>query len=174
MAKPSFIPTFNRKPVTATVPPQAETPVTPVVKPPVEEQPQIFEEEETTMTEEIATVEKKTRRHSDKERKTPNRQMNDEDIKFVAANIRNMSYTEIANARGLTKHQVNRVLMKVKKDLRQAVADDPVKLASVNAYIAEQLTRPEDTQVAGRGRSAKVQESIDSVVSDILSSLQIK
>lgn len=164
MAKPSFIPTLNRKPVTETPVPQPQTPVTPKIQ--EEEKPQIFEED--NMTEE--TTVKKQRKHSDKERKTPNRQMNDEDIKFIVANIRNMSYTEIANARGLTKHQVNRVLMTVKKDLRQAVANDPDKLAAVDAYIAEQLTRPEEAQVAGRG--AKVQISIDSVVSDILAGLQ--
>ena len=166
-AKPSFIPTLNKKTVVAPV-----APVAAVVEEPV------IEEEGEVMTEEVAVEEapvKKTRKKSEGERKTPNRQMNKEDIAFVVANVKTMSYTEMATERGLTKHQVNRVLMSVKKDLVESAKDNPEALAKVKAYIEANLSRPADTRPGaggGAGRSSAVKDSIDDIVGNILNGIK--
>lgn len=160
MARPSFIPTIGKKPVAPTAP----------VKPESVVEEQVFDEmnemEETEMNE---TEEKKSRRKSSANRKTPNRQMTIDDVKFIVENIKNMSYTEIAEARGLTKFQVNRVLMKTKKDLRDYAKQNPDKAKAIEAHIAANLSRPEDAQIGGRG--SQVSDSINSVVDDIIASI---
>ncbi len=127
---------------------------------------------ETTPAEAAAPAEEAAPVKEKKARKKPNRQMTDEDIKFILENVRNMSYSEIAEARGLTKFQVNRVLMETKKKLREAAGDDEAKKAKVEEYIKTHLSRPEDSRPGGgRGRTSKVKSTIDSVVGDILSGL---
>jgi beta-N-acetylglucosaminidase len=123
-------------------------------------------EETTTVTEEIKEKKPTT------DRKKPNRPMTPEDANFVVENVKNMSYSEIAEARGITKHQVNRVLMQVKKQLREAAGDDQNALAAVEAHIKEHLSRPEDTLPgAGGGRASVVKSSIDDIVGNILNSI---
>lgn len=152
--KPPFIPNFKKN-ATVTEAPAAEAPV------------EVDQNEQVAPNEEV----KKTRKKSDKERKTPNKQMTAEDIQFVVENVRGMSYSEIATARGITKHQVNRVLMEAKKNLREVAKDDPAKLAKVENYIKEYLSRPEDTLPGGAGRSSVVRDSIEDIVSGIISQL---
>jgi len=165
--KPSFMPKLT-KPVAKEV----ETPVAATVTAPTPE-PEV--ETGEVMTEEIAvpeTTEKKARKKSDKERAKPNRQMTPEDTVFVISNVKTMSYSEIAEARGITKHQVNRVLMQVKKDLREKCGGDAEKLAKIEAYIKETLSRPEDAfPGSGAGRGGAVKESIDSIVGNILAGI---
>jgi len=172
MAKPTFMPNLGiKKPA-----PVAAKPVVAPVAPPVVEPETIIEEigveemAEETAVEEV--VEKKERKKSDKERAKANRQMTPEDTKFVVENVKTMSYTEMAEARGITKHQVNRVLMQVKKDLRERCGGDEAKLAQIEVIIKEQLSRPEDTLPgAGGGRSGVVKDSIDNIVDNILSGI---
>ncbi len=165
MAKPSFIPSLKKG---ATPTPKKEE--APVVE---------TEEKEAQVAEEVAVEEaevtaeetpKKRRKKSSDDRKTPNREMTSEDIEFVVNHIKDMTYIEIAEARGITKHQVNRVLMEVKKQLREAAGDDPEKQAVVEKHITENLSRPEGA-FGGTRRGSQVKESIDSVVADILNGL---
>ncbi len=89
-----------------------------------------------------------------------------DDILFVRDNVKTMSYVEMAESRQLTKFQVNRILMDLKKKMRIAAKGTP-KEAAVEEYIKTTLSRPEDAGV-GRKGSGKVAQSIDSVVDDIL------
>lgn len=135
--------------------------------------PPFAEEEKNEAAEAAEATEETKLTKSGKPRKKPNRPMTEEDIQFVLQNVKNMSYAEIAEARGITKFQVNRVLQTVKKQLREAAGDDPVKKQKVEEYIKEHLSRPEDTRPGKGGgrRTSKVQKSIDSLVGDILSGL---
>jgi len=172
MAKPTFMPNLGiKKPAAPAAKPVAAPVAPPVVEPIIEETETGVEEmAEETAVEEV--VEKKERKKSDKERAKANRQMTAEDTKFVIENVKTMSYTEMATARGITKHQVNRVLMQVKKDLRERCGGDEAKLAQVETIIKEQLSRPEDTLPgAGGGRSGVVKDSIDNIVDNILSGI---
>jgi hypothetical protein len=171
--KPAFLPNMAKKPTVAA------PPVAPVAEVEVEE----IIEEDATSTEEgtemetqapVAEVkvkkERKKRVNADGEKVTPNRQMTNEDIQFIVANVRTMSYTEIANSRGITNHQVNRVLMEVKKNLKAQAAGDPAKLEAVEQYIKEHLSRPEESLPGNR--SAVVKDSIDDIVSGILGAIK--
>lgn len=114
---------------------------------------------------------RKKREASGAERKSPNRPMTKDDILYVIQNVKTMSYKEMADARGLTKHQVNRALMEAKKTLLEKAGDDAAKKAKVEAYIKEHLSRPEDTLPGGGGRKSEVKGAIQGVVDDIIGSL---
>ena len=163
--KPAFLPNMKK----------VATPAAAPVAPAVVEETVVEETNETTeevsMETVVETKEKKPRqkRQADGERKTPNRQMTPEDIQFIVQNVKTMSYTEMAEARGLTKHQVNRVLMDVKKDLKEQAAGDPNKLAAVEQYIKEHLSRPEDSLPGNR--TSVVRDSIKGLVGDILNGI---
>lgn len=174
-------------PVAAPVAAQIVVPVevAPVVATETVEELNIFEEstEVNNMSEEIVAVEevvevaveaspKKTRKKSTdgSTRKASNRDMTKEDIDFIVANVKTMSYAEMAEARGLTNHQINRVLMTVKKDLKKSCNDDPIALAKIDIYIRENLSRPEEST----GRSGNVKSNIDDIVGNILNSISSK
>jgi hypothetical protein len=116
---------------------------------------------------------KKTKKtKTDKVRKTPAKQMTPEQVKQILGLVKENSYPEIAEKVGVTKFQVNRVLMSTKKQLRESAGGDPVKLAKVEQYITEHLSRPEDAQVGrGAGRGGKVKSALDDIVGDILASI---
>ncbi|MFA7202705.1 MAG: hypothetical protein WC188_03200 [Candidatus Caldatribacteriota bacterium] len=122
-------------------------------------------------TEKPAKV-KKTKK-SGEDRKKPAAQMTPEQVKQVLVLIKDHSYTEVAEMIGITKFQVNRVLMTTKKSLKERAGDDPAKLAKVEEYIKNHLSRPEDTLPGkgGGGRGGKVKSALDDVVSDILAGL---
>jgi len=106
------------------------------------------------------------------DRKKPAPQMVPDQVKEILTLVKEHSYTQIAEKLGITKFQVNRVLMSTKKQLREAAATDPIKLAKVEAYIKEYLSRPEDTLPGhGGGRGGKVKGALDNVVGDILASI---
>jgi hypothetical protein len=114
----------------------------------------------------------KGKKASGEDRKKPATQMNPEQVKQILSLVKDNSYTQIGEQIGVTKFQVNRVLMSTKKQLREAAANDPAKLAKIEAYIKEYLSRPEDTLPGkGGGRGGKVKGSIDNVVGDILASI---
>jgi len=117
-----------------------------------------------------AKVKKTTKNGED--RKTPNKQMTKDQVGQVLALVATTSYTDIGEQLGITKFQVNRVLMETKKTLREAAAADPAKLAKVEAYIAEVLSRPEDTRPGSKGpKGGKVKSSIGDIVGSILAGL---
>jgi hypothetical protein len=114
----------------------------------------------------------KGKKKSGEDRKKPAPQMVPDQVKEILTLVKDNSYTQIAEKLGITKFQVNRVLMQTKKQLREAAAADPSKLAKVEAYIKEYLSRPEDTLPGhGGGRGGKVKGALDNVVGDILASI---
>ena len=104
-----------------------------------------------------------------KERKKPNRQIVDADVKFVLQNFKSMSYQQLADAQGLTKHQVGRIASSIKKSLRDSAAGNAAKEAAVEKFIADNLTRPEESRVGGGG---DVKAAIDAVVDNIIATLK--
>ncbi len=167
MAKPSFIP--NLKKAAPKVAPKEVVEEVEEIEEEIEEEVEELDDE-VEETEEGEEKPKKKRKKSDKDRKTPNRQMTNEDMQFVIENIKNMTYTEIGEARGITKFQVNRVLMEVKKNLRAQAEGDEEKMAKVEAYIKQELSRPEDS-FGGGGRGSAVKEGIDNIVDSIIANI---
>ena len=87
----------------------------------------------------------KGKKASGEDRKKPAPQMNPDQVKQIISLVKDNSYSDIATQVGVTKFQVNRVLMSTKLQLREAAAGDAAKLAKVEAYIKTYLNRPEDT-----------------------------
>jgi len=48
-----------------------------------------------------------------------NHRITPEDTKFVLDNVKTMEFKDIAKARGLSKHQVNKILMQRKKEIME-------------------------------------------------------
>lgn len=63
-----------------------------------------------------------------------------EDINFVRDNVRTMSYPEMADARGLSKSQVNQILMKLRQGMRDAALEQDEK---AYAYAVDKETGEE-------------------------------
>ena len=107
-----------------------------------------------------------------KERKTPAKAMNPDQIKQVIAMVKDHSYTEIGEALNITKHQVNRVLMEVKNILKKNAAGDADKMAKVELYIKDYLSRPEDSKPGASGpKGGKVKNALNDIVGNILAGL---
>ncbi len=121
---------------------------------------------------EAAETKVKGKKKSGEDRKKPAPQMTPEQVKQIISLVKNNSYADIATTVGVTKYQVNRVLMTTKEQLRKSAEGDAAKLAKVEAFIKEHLSRPEDT-LPGKGgaRGGKVKSALDNVVSDILASI---
>lgn len=121
---------------------------------------------------ETAPAKTKGTKKSGEARKKPAPQMVPDQVKNILTLVKDHSYTQIAEQLGITKFQVNRVLMQTKKQLRAAAAGDAAKLAKVDTYIKTYLSRPEDTLPGkGGGRGGKVKGALDGVVGDILASI---
>lgn len=115
----------------------------------------------------------KGKKKSGEDRKKPAPQMNAEQVKQIISLVKDNSYTDIAAQVGVTKFQVNRVLMSTKQQLRESAAGDAAKLAKIEEYIKTYLSRPEDT-LPGHGGNrggGKVKGALDNVVGDILASI---
>jgi len=98
--------------------------------------------------------------------------MTSEQVKQIIALVKDHSYSQIAETVGVTKFQVNRVLMATKVQLRENAKGDAAKLAKVEEYIKTYLNRPEDSRPGkGGARGGKVKGALDSVVGDILASI---
>ena len=115
---------------------------------------------------ETATQEKPKRKVTRK----ATRVITPEDIQFVMANVKKMTYTEMADKLGLTRHQVNRILMDIKKQLREE-AKKTGKVEEVERFIKEHLSRPEDSRPGGNKGGGAVKNAINDTVADILSKL---
>lgn len=103
------------------------------------------------------------------------RTINKDDIQFVCANVKGMSYNDMAEKLGLTRHQVNRILMDIKSQLRKSYVDangneDAKKKEQIEGYIAQVLSRPEDSRV-GAKKGSPVRDAMNDVVSEILNGL---
>jgi 3-oxoacyl-ACP reductase-like protein len=103
------------------------------------------------------------------------RTINKDDIQFVCQNVKGMSYNDMAEKRGLTRHQVNRILMDIKSQLRKSFVneqgvEDPAKKEQIETYIATYLSRPEDSRV-GAKKGSPVRDAMNDVVSEILNGL---
>lgn len=106
------------------------------------------------------------------DRQAPAKMMNAEQINQVLALVKGKSYTEIAEQLGITKHQVNRVLMEVKKALKEKAKGDPAMLAKVEEFIKNNLSRPEDTRPGSTGpKGGKVKNTLNDIVGNILAGL---
>lgn len=130
--------------------------------------------EATEATEAAPEVEKKAKKvtKSGGERQAPAQAMTEEQVREIISLVKDMSYSEIATKVGVTKFQVNRVLMSTKKQLREAAEGNPAKLAKVEEYITNFLSRPEESRPGkGGGRGGKVKSALNDVVGDILNSL---
>jgi hypothetical protein len=106
------------------------------------------------------------------DRKKPAPAMTPDQVKQIIALVKDHSYSQIAETVGVTKFQVNRVLMATKVQLRENAKGDAAKLAKVEEYIKNYLNRPEDSRPGkGGARGGKVKGALDSVVGDILASI---
>jgi hypothetical protein len=142
----------------------ANAPFPPFVKKGTEEAPQ-------TAAAPVAAKEPKPKKEKG-ERQAPAKMMNVEQINQVIALVPTKSYTEIAEMLGITKHQVNRVLMEVKKSLREKAKDNPVMLAKAEEFIKANLSRPEDTRPGATGpKGGKVKNALGDIVGNILAGL---
>ncbi len=106
------------------------------------------------------------------DRKKPAPAMTSDQVKQIIALVKDHSYSQIAETVGVTKYQVNRVLMATKVQLRENAKGDAAKLAKVEEYIKTYLNRPEDSRPGkGGARGGKVKGALDNVVGDILASI---
>jgi len=106
------------------------------------------------------------------DRKKPAPAMTPDQVKQIIALVKDHSYSQIAETVGVTKFQVNRILMATKTQLRESAKGDAVKLAKVEEYIKTYLNRPEDSRPGkGGARGGKVKGALDNVVGDILASI---
>jgi len=103
------------------------------------------------------------------------RTINKDDILFVCQNVKGMSYNDMAEKLGLTRHQVNRILMDIKAQLRKSFinadgVEDPARKEIIEKHIATNLSRPEDSRV-GAKKGSPVRDAMNDVVSEILGNL---
>ena len=111
-----------------------------------------------------------TKTTKQKERKKAAPPMTRDDVVFIAENIIKMSYDDIANQRGITRNQVNRVRTGVVNELRELGVKNPTKTVAINEYIETYLSRPDEQRGAGRG-SGRVKTAITNAVDNILNNL---
>ena len=125
-------------------------------------------QEVPTAAPEVATTTEAKKEKRKVERKAT-RNITQNDINFVINNIKNMSYGEMAEKLGLTRHQVNRILMDLKKALREE-AKKTGREEQVERYIKEHLSRPEEARV-GSKKEGEVKKAVSNTVANILNSL---
>lgn len=155
----------------------------------------VFEDEEETSTPKSKKEKKKV--SEDTEKKPRSQKMIDKDcIEYVKTNIKNQSYSEMAEYLGITTNQVNRILQTIKMGMRNHATDKDPKAyetkvndkgeisyiwsepkselaKKVEAKIEEKLTRPADSRpgVPGRKGDGKVQKVLDDEISSLLDEL---
>ncbi len=98
-------------------------------------------------------------------KKKTKKEIEPSDIQFVIKNIRSKSYQDMAEELNLTKSQINRILMDIKKTLRENAKGDEVKEKKVEKYITENLTR------SGEKRTGKIRGVIKDIVDEITSKI---
>ncbi len=80
-----------------------------------------------------------------------------------------MSYNDMAEACGLTKFQVNRILMEIKKGIREKAKGNEAAEMAAEKFIKENLSRPEDSG-PGKG-GGKVKNALNTAVDNIIGNL---
>jgi len=118
-------------------------------------------------TQEDVKEEKKEEKPKRKVERKATREITPNDIQFVLANVKKMSYAEMAEKLGLTKNQVNRIINEIRTKLREE-AEKMGKKEEVEKFIEEHLKRPAETRPGGKG---EVKSAIDATVADILNKL---
>ncbi len=106
--------------------------------------------------------------------KNKKKEIEQSDIQFVIKNVRSKSYQDMAEELNLTKYQINRILMDIKKTLRENAKGDEVKEKKVEEYISENLTREKSSIKRGGGvkKQSEIRTSIDEIVGDIMKDLK--
>ena len=106
--------------------------------------------------------------------KNKKKEIEQSDIQFVIKNVRSKSYQDMADELNLTKSQINRILMDIKKTLRENAKGDEVKEKKVEEYISENLTREKSSIKRGGGvkKQSEIRTSIDEIVGDIMKDLK--
>ncbi len=106
--------------------------------------------------------------------KNKKKEIEQSDIQFVIKNVRSKSYQDMAEELNLTKSQINRILMDIKKTLRENAKGDEVKEKKVEEYISENLTREKSSIKRGGGvkKQSEIRTSIDEIVGDIMKDLK--
>jgi len=106
--------------------------------------------------------------------KNKKKEIEQSDIQFVIKNVRSKSYQDMAEELNLTKYQINRILMDIKKTLRENAKGDELKEKKVEEYISENLTREKSSIKRGGGakKQSEIRTSIDEIVGDIMKDLK--
>ncbi len=129
----------------------------------------VIEDDEEVDDDNIVIEDDNVEEETTKKKKTAVRKTKKEiepsDIQFVIKNVKSKSYQDMADELNLTKSQINRILMDIKKTLRENTKGDEVKEKKVEKYITENLTR------SGEKRTGKVREAIKNIVDEITSKL---
>ena len=112
-----------------------------------------------------AAAEKPKKKHN----RQATKEITPEDIDFVLKNVRTMSYNDMAEACGLTKFQVNRILMEIKKGIREKAKGNEAAEMAAEKFIKENLSRPEDSG-PGKG-GGKVKNALNTAVDNIIGNL---
>ena len=81
------------------------------------------------------------------------------------------SYSEIAEEVGVTKYQVNRVLVSAKAKLKKAAAENPALAEKVEKAL-KALARPAESRPGARGpKGGKVDGAIQDIVGQLLAEI---
>ncbi|MFW6247065.1 MAG: helix-turn-helix domain-containing protein [bacterium] len=130
-----------------------------------------------------------------KEKKKRAAPITEEQIKYVRDNVKKMGYGEMADALGISRNQVNRILQELKKGMRAAAiqkaeadgqvaygtnekgrwdySDPKTELAKkIEQKIENDLSRPAESRPgAGRKGGGSVQNTLQSEVDELLKDL---
>jgi hypothetical protein len=141
------------------------TPNSPFVSPFVKKEAPVAE---TPVTEAPAA---KAPKKATGERKAPAAPLTKEQMDQVLALVPTTSYSEIAAKLGITKFQVNRVLVGTKKRLRKLTEAKPELTDKIEAYIKNYLSRPEEAKVGGSKGGGKVAKAFEDIINSIIAKL---
>ena len=112
-----------------------------------------------------------------KVRKTPNKQMTNEQRKFVLQNYATRNTNDIAQELGLTRQQVYRTISESRKNLTkrieslQQLPDSPEKAEQIQKIQQLLDTLPNKPFGGGHGNGGARKSNTDSVIDDLIASL---
>lgn len=151
----------------------------------VEETVKVDEVETEETTEEEKPMKEETKRNT--------KTLDAESIRFIRQNVREMTYAEMAEKLGLSKHQVNRALQYLKEQMRKHALDtddaaygkkqnskgedvpdwsNPLSeiAKKVETKIENEMSRPAQSRPGGGG-GGKVKKALDAELDDLLADL---
>jgi transposase-like protein len=109
-----------------------------------------------------------------KPRKKPNRQMTNEERKYVLANYANRSTSDIADELKLTRQQVYRTVHETRQKAKdriaalQAEAQTPERDEKISKLEGVLASLPEKPFGGGQGGGAKKGSAVDNVLDELL------